>query len=95
MTINPIGEPIPRGVIADPAPDTASDAQDAVSQSGPYAWSELAGIGLSLAFLPALAWANFVTTSTAAWQSWAFPDLQSGAPPVSKLSSIESRPFSS
>nr|WP_314093027.1 hypothetical protein [uncultured Shinella sp.] len=95
MTINPIGEPIPRGVIADPALDTASDAQEAVSQSGLYAWNELADIGLSLAFLPALAWANFVTTSTAAWQSWALPDLQSGAPPVSKLSPVESRPLSS
>ncbi|MGX5722325.1 hypothetical protein [Shinella zoogloeoides] len=75
MTINPIGDPIPRGVIAYPVPDTASDAQEAV---GLHAWSELVDIGLGLAFLPALAWASFLTTSTAAWQSWAFPDLQSG-----------------
>ena len=95
MTVNPIGEPIPRGVIDCPAPDTASDAQDPVSQSGLRAWNELADIGLSLAFLPALAWAGFVTTGTAAWRSWAFPDLQSVAPPVSKLSPAESRPFSS
>ena len=95
MTINPIGEPIPRGVIAYPSPDTTSDAQEAVSPSGLQAWNELADIGLSLAFIPALAWARFVTTSTAAWQAWAFPDLQSGAPPVSKLSSGEGRPFSS
>jgi len=95
MTINSIGEPIPRGVIAYPSPDTTSEAQEAVSQGGLKAWKELADIGLSLAFLPALAWASFVTTSTAAWQAWAFPDLQSSAPPVSKLSSVEGRPFSS
>ncbi len=93
MTINPIGEPIPRGVIA--SPETTSDTQEAASPSGLQAWNELADIGLGLAFLPALAWASFVTTSTAAWQAWAFPDLQSGAPPVSKLSSVEGRPFSS
>lgn len=95
MTINPIGEPIPRGVISYSAPNVASDAQEAVSQGALHAWNELADVGWSLAFLPALAWASFVTTNAAAWQSWAFPDLQSSAPPVSKLSPIESRPFSS
>ena len=95
MTLNPIGEPIPRGVIAYPAHSTASDAEEAVSQNGLYAWNELAEIGLSLAFLPALAWASFVTTSTAAWQSWTFPDLQSDTTPVSDRSSVDSRPFPS
>jgi len=51
--------------------------REAVSQNGLYLWNELAEIGLSLAFLPALAWASFVTTSTA------FPDLQSDTTPVS------------
>lgn len=95
MTLNPIGEPVPRGVIAYPARNTAPDAEEAISQNGLYAWNEFAQIGLSLAFLPALAWASFVTTSTAAWQSWTFSDLQSDTKPVSERSSADSRPFSS
>lgn len=94
MTINPIGEPIPRGVIAYPSPDTTSDAQEAVSQGELRAWNELSDIGWNLAFLPALAWASFMTTSTAAWQSWMIPDLENDAPLVSKLSSSETRSFS-
>lgn len=85
MTINPIGEPIPRGVIAYPARNTASDAQETAAQNERYAWNELADIGLSLAFLPALAWASFVTTSTAVWQLWSFPGFPQGAAtPVSE-----------
>ena len=95
MTINPIGEPIPRGVIAYPSPETTPDAQEAVSQGELRAWNELADIGLNLAFLPALAWASFVTTSTAAWQSWMLPYLETDAPLVSKLSYGESGPLSS
>jgi hypothetical protein len=94
MTINPIGEPIPRGVISYSAPNAASDAQEAVSQGGLHAWNELADIGWRVAFLPTLAWASFVTTSAAALQSWMLPDLGTDAPLVSKLSSGETRPFS-
>lgn len=95
MSNNPIGEPIPRGIIAYPALGDASDAEDAVSKSGLNAWNELAQIGLSLAFLPTLAWASFITSSTSVWQSWTFPDLHSDTTPVSELSSAEGRPFPS
>ncbi len=94
MTINPIGEPIPRGVIAYPSLETTPDSQDAVSQGELRAWTELADIGWNLAFLPALAWASFVTTTTAAWQSWMLPYLETDAPLVSKLTSGETRPLS-
>jgi hypothetical protein len=93
MTLNPIGEPVPRGVIAYPARNTASDAKEAASQNGLYAWNELAEIGLSLAFLPAFAWASFVTTSATAWQSWTFPGLQTDTTPGSERSTADSRPF--
>lgn len=95
MTLNPIGEPVPRGVIAYPARNSASDAEEPVSQNGLDAWNELAEIGLRLAFLPALAWASFVTTSITAWHSWTVPGLQTDTTPVSERSSVDSRPFPS
>lgn len=95
MTLNPIGEPVPRGVIAYPVRNSASDAEEPVSQNGLDAWNELAEIGLRLAFLPALAWASFVTTSITAWHSWTVPGLQTDTTPVSERSSVDSRPFPS
>ena len=95
MSNNPIGEPIPRGIIAYPALGNAPNAEEAVTKSGHNAWNELAQFGLSLSFLPALAWASFITSSASVWQSWTFPDLKSDTTPVSELSSVESRPFPS
>lgn len=91
MTSDTIGEPIPRGVIAYPVQSASPEMQETAPENHKQAWSQLAEIGFTLAFLPALAWASFVTTGTTVWQSWAFPGFPKGDPTrVSNFSSVDS-----
>lgn len=96
MTASSIGEPIPRGVISYPGREDAADAQETAAQDATYPWSQFTEIGLRLAFLPAVALADFITASTTLWQSWAFPYLKtSDAKPVPELRSVDRISFPS
>jgi hypothetical protein len=63
-----IGDPIPRGTLHSVSSEDSAASSPSTTDTPFSDWNELVAVGWNLAFLPALAWADLMTTSLNAWE---------------------------